>query len=100
MALIVDPDTTIRSELKPDVEIDAIIAKKNLGTRITDAGLVIGLGIGFEAGKYVHIVIETPTKLTDRQEELLREFAEIENKNVSPKAKSFFEKLKRNGSNR
>ena len=59
MALIVDPDTTIRSELKPDVEIDAIIAKKNLGTRITDAELVIGLGIGFEAGKDVHIVIET-----------------------------------------
>jgi len=59
MALIVDPDTTIRSELKPDVEIDAIIAKKNLGTRITDAELVIGLGIGFEAGRDVHIVIET-----------------------------------------
>ena len=59
MALIVDPDTTIRSELKPDVEIDAIIAKKNLGTRISDAELVIGLGIGFKAGKDVHIVIET-----------------------------------------
>jgi xanthine dehydrogenase accessory factor len=59
LALIVDPDTTIRSELKPDVEIDAIIAKKNLGTRTTDAELVIGLGIGFEAGKDVHVVIET-----------------------------------------
>jgi xanthine dehydrogenase accessory factor len=59
IALIVDPDTTIRSELKPDVEIDAIIAKKNPGTRITDAELVIGLGIGFEAGKDVHVVIET-----------------------------------------
>jgi xanthine dehydrogenase accessory factor len=59
LALIVDPDTTIRSEIAPDVEIDAIIAKKNLGTRITDAELVIGLGIGFEAGKDVHVVIET-----------------------------------------
>jgi len=55
---------------------------------------------GRTGDQLVHIVIETPTKLTDRQEELLRKFAEIENKNVSPKAKSFFEKLKRNGSNR
>jgi xanthine dehydrogenase accessory factor len=59
LAVIVDPDTTIRSELVPDVEIDAIIAKKNLGTRMSDAELVIGLGIGFEAGKDVHVVIET-----------------------------------------
>jgi len=59
LALIVDPDVTILSDIKPDIEIDAIIAKKNLGTRITDAELVIGLGIGFEAGKDVHVVIET-----------------------------------------
>ena len=59
LALIVDPDVTILSDIKPDIEIAAIIAKKNLGTRITDAELVIGLGIGFEAGKDVHVVIET-----------------------------------------
>jgi xanthine dehydrogenase accessory factor len=59
LALIVDPDVTILSDIKPDIEIDAIIAKKNLGTRMTDAELVIGLGIGFEAGKDVHVVIET-----------------------------------------
>jgi xanthine dehydrogenase accessory factor len=59
LALIVDPDVTILTDIKPDVEIDAIIAKKNLGTRKTDAELVIGLGIGFEAGKDVHVVIET-----------------------------------------
>ena len=59
LALIVDPDVTILSDIKPDIEIDAIIAKKNLGTKKTDAELVIGLGIGFEAGKDVHVVIET-----------------------------------------
>jgi xanthine dehydrogenase accessory factor len=59
LALIVDPDVTILPDIKPDIEIDAIIAKKNLGTKITDAELVIGLGIGFEAGKDVHVVIET-----------------------------------------
>ena len=59
LALIVDPETNIRAEIAPDVEIDAIIAKKNLDTRLTDAELVIGLGVGFEAGKDVHVLIET-----------------------------------------
>lgn len=39
--------------------MDAILAKKNLGTKITDAPLVIGLGPGFYAGRDVHAVIET-----------------------------------------
>jgi len=57
--LIVDPETRIKNIIKPDVLIDAIIAKKNTGVNITDAPLVIGLGIGFYAGKDVHVVIET-----------------------------------------
>ncbi len=57
--LIIDPETNIKSIIKPDVLIDAIIAKKNTGVNITDAPLVIGLGIGFYAGKDVHMVIET-----------------------------------------
>ena len=44
---------------------------------------------------YVQILIETPTKLNSEQQDLLRKFAETENKNVSPKTTSFFEKLKR-----
>lgn len=42
----------------------------------------------------VTVVVETPTHLTKRQEELLRELAEIENKQVSPHRKSFFDKIK------
>ncbi|MFB3887239.1 MAG: selenium-dependent molybdenum cofactor biosynthesis protein YqeB [Thermodesulfobacteriota bacterium] len=58
--LLVDPDLKKTSHfLKPDVLIDAIMAKKNLGTQISDAPLVIGLGPGFTAGKDVHLVIET-----------------------------------------
>ena len=45
--------------LKPDVLVDAIIAKKNLGTHKAMAPLVIGLGPGFTAGEDVHVVIET-----------------------------------------
>ncbi|MEJ2649771.1 MAG: DnaJ C-terminal domain-containing protein, partial [Sedimentisphaerales bacterium] len=44
---------------------------------------------------YVQILVETPTKLNSEQQDLLRKFAETENKNVSPKATSFFEKLKK-----
>jgi len=57
--LLIDPENRVRERLKPQVEIDAILAKRNVGTAITDAPLVIGLGPGFTAGKDVHIVIET-----------------------------------------
>lgn len=57
--LLVDPDATIRQTLQPDVLVDAILAKRNLGTRIDDAPLVIGLGPGFRVGRDVHLGIET-----------------------------------------
>ena len=57
--VIVDPDWNCIKTVKPHVVIDAIIAKKNLGTSIPEAPVVIGLGPGFEAGKDVHIAIET-----------------------------------------
>jgi xanthine dehydrogenase accessory factor len=58
--LLVDPDgEKARRFIKPDVLVDAIMAKKNLGTHIKKAPLVIGLGPGFYAGRDVHIVIET-----------------------------------------
>ncbi|UCC99213.1 MAG: molecular chaperone DnaJ [Phycisphaerales bacterium] len=43
----------------------------------------------------VQVTIETPTRLSAEQQELLREFAKTENKRVSPKSVSFFEKLKK-----
>jgi len=57
--VIVDPDWKSIKALQPHVVIDAIIAKKNLGTTLSEAPLVIGLGPGFEAGKDVHMAIET-----------------------------------------
>jgi xanthine dehydrogenase accessory factor len=57
--LLVDPEAEIKNFLKADVLVDAILAKKNLGTSIKDAPLVIGLGPGFTAAKDVHVVIET-----------------------------------------
>jgi xanthine dehydrogenase accessory factor len=59
IAVMVDPSCEVALTLEPDLVVDAIIAKRNLGTRITDAPAVIGLGPGFEAGVDVHAVVET-----------------------------------------
>lgn len=59
IAVIVDGQAKIREEYRPDILIDGIMAKKNLGTRIGDAPVVIGIGPGFTAGMDCHYVIET-----------------------------------------
>jgi xanthine dehydrogenase accessory factor len=57
--VLVDPGASIVRELKPTVVVDAIIAKRNTGTQITDAPVVVALGPGFTAGIDAHAVIET-----------------------------------------
>ena len=59
IAVVRTSDWTRMEPRTPDVVIDAILAKRNLGTRIGEAGLVIALGPGFEAGRDCHFVIET-----------------------------------------
>ena len=57
--LLTDESGECIKQLEPSVVIDAVIAKKNLGTRIDMAPLTIALGPGFEAGRDVDVVIET-----------------------------------------
>ncbi|MBW2094612.1 MAG: EF2563 family selenium-dependent molybdenum hydroxylase system protein [Deltaproteobacteria bacterium] len=57
--VLVDPTCQSRNDIKPAVLIDATLAKKNLGTSMKDAPLVIALGPGFEAGMDAHFVVET-----------------------------------------
>ncbi|MDO5405988.1 MAG: selenium-dependent molybdenum cofactor biosynthesis protein YqeB [Eubacteriales bacterium] len=59
IAVVVDEQAEICGKYKPDVVVDAILAKRNLGTRITDADTVIGVGPGFTAGEDCHLVVET-----------------------------------------
>ncbi|MCL4459480.1 MAG: selenium-dependent molybdenum cofactor biosynthesis protein YqeB [Chloroflexi bacterium] len=59
LAVIVDPQAETVQHLRPQVLVDAIMAKRNLGTKITDAPIVVALGPGFVAGQDVHAVIET-----------------------------------------
>jgi xanthine dehydrogenase accessory factor len=57
--VIVDPEAAARRELRPDLFVDAVVAKRNTGTRIDHAPAVVALGPGFCAGRDVHAVIET-----------------------------------------
>lgn len=57
--VMADPEGAVIREWRPDVLVDAILAKRNVGTKISDAPTVIGLGPGFVAGIDVHAVIET-----------------------------------------
>lgn len=59
LPLLVDPNGESIQRLNPIVVVDAILAKKNLGTHKDMSDIVIGLGPGFEAGRDVHVVIET-----------------------------------------
>lgn len=58
-AVLIDPACECLSSLKPSALIDAILAKRNLGTNPTMAPITIGLGPGFSAGEDVDAVIET-----------------------------------------
>ena len=57
--ILCDSEALSVKAFEPDILIDAVIAKRNVGTRIDMAPLVIGLGPGFTAGVDVHLVIET-----------------------------------------
>ena len=57
--VLADPGASCISALHPDAVVDAILAKRNLGTRMTDAPVVIALGPGFTAGVDCHAVVET-----------------------------------------
>lgn len=59
IAVLADPEAQCVQELRPDILVDAILAKRNLGTSITDAPVVIAAGPGFSAGTDCHAVIET-----------------------------------------
>lgn len=59
LAILCDESADAIKALKPDIVVDAIIAKRNLGTNKGMAKLTIALGPGFTAGKDVDAVVET-----------------------------------------
>ncbi len=97
------PITFSQAALGGDIEIPTLGGPFNYrlkaGTQSHEVLRVQGYGMpalrGGRAGDLlVQVIVETPRTLTKRQEELLRELAEIEHKHVSPERKSFLDRLK------
>lgn len=59
LPVLVDPEGTAIASMRPDALVDAILAKKNLGTTMADAPIVVAVGPGFTAGADCHAVVET-----------------------------------------
>jgi molecular chaperone DnaJ len=97
------PVTVSQAALGAEIQVPSLDGALNTplprGTQSGEVMRIPGKGMpdvhgGRRGDLLVQVIVETPKKLTKRQEELLREFAELENKNVSPARKSFLEKLK------
>jgi molecular chaperone DnaJ len=98
------PISFTQAALGAGIEVPSLDGTRQLkippGTQYGSLFRIRGQGLpdvrtGRAGDELVQVTIETPTNLNTRQEELLREFAQTENKNVSPKSSSFFERLKR-----
>ena len=92
-----------KAALGGPIDVPTLSGSKRLkvprGSQSGDLHRMAGLGLsnprGFGKGDLiVRLVVDVPKKLTDRQEELLREFAETEDENVSSQRRSFFDKVK------
>jgi len=102
--IAVVPITFTQAALGTTIDVPSLDGTKQLkippGTQYGNLFRIRGQGLpdlrsGRTGDQLVQITIETPSNLNGRQEELLREFAQTENIDVSPKAQGFFEKLKR-----
>ena len=78
--VLVDPEGACIARAKPEVVVDAILAKRNLGTCRNMAPLTIALGPGFTAGQDVDAVVET--KRGHRLGRIIREGAAIPNTGI------------------
>ena len=59
LVIMVDPEAACLDRLKPRILVDAIYAKRNMGTSRDMADFTIAIGPGFTAGKDVNCVVET-----------------------------------------
>jgi molecular chaperone DnaJ len=98
------PISFTQAALGATIEVPSLDGTRQLkvppGTQYGSLFRIRGQGLpdvrtGRAGDELVQVTIETPANLNGKQEELLREFAQTENKNVSPKSSSFFERLKR-----
>jgi molecular chaperone DnaJ len=93
-----------QAALGAEIKVPTLKSTHNLkvpaGTQTDTTFRIQGAGIphikGYSRGDQIIVVqVKTPTKLTKRQEELLRELAEISGEEVLQKNKGFFQKYKK-----
>jgi molecular chaperone DnaJ len=106
--IAVVPISFTQAALGATIEVPSLDGTRQLrippGTQYGSLFRIRGQGLpdvrtGRTGDELVQVTIETPSNLNARQEELLREFAQTENRNVSPKSMNFFERLKRHFGN-
>lgn len=98
------PITFSQAALGGSVEVPTLAGAEPVdipaGTQNGDVITLKGRGLpsqrtGRKSHQHVLVFIEVPTKLTGKQKEILTEFAETEDVNVTPKRQSFLDKLKK-----
>jgi molecular chaperone DnaJ len=98
------PITFTQAALGGTIDVPSINGKQGLkippGTQYGSVFRIKGQGLPDvrthrTGDQLVQVTIETPTRLSSEQRDLLRKFAETENINVSPESTRFFERLKR-----
>jgi len=97
------PITYTQAALGAEIDIPLLAGKDTLkipaGTQPNHMFRLKGKGLpelrsGYLGDLHVEVKIEVPKKLSEQQEELLRQLAELENTEVTPHRKSWFEQLK------
>lgn len=99
------PITFVQAALGAEIDVPTLDGKVKMkvpeGTQTATVFRLRGHGIPYRRGngrgdQHVRVVVATPTKLTDKQKELLREFGEVTTEQQQMGKKSFFEKVKEN----
>ena len=97
------PVSIVQASLGAEVEVPTLDGKVRYtigeGTQTGTTFRLKGKGIPYVNGRsrgdqYVTVVVETPTRLTREQKDLLRKFEEATSESAQPKRKKFFEKLR------
>jgi molecular chaperone DnaJ len=97
------PITFVQATLGAEIDVPTLEGKVKMkvpaGTQSGKLFRIKGKGVkdphGYQQGdQHVRVLVETPTHLTARQKELLKEFASLGGEDVNPLAKGFFDKVK------
>ncbi len=98
------PISFTQAALGATIDVPSLDGKRTLkippGTQHGDIFRIKGAGlpdlrIRNKGDQLIQVIVEIPKKMNQKQQELLRSFAETEDKSVLPETKGFFEKLKK-----